>query len=347
MSALYPLRMNSKYQTKIEELECMGFDPNKAAQYLEEHDGKVVCAIEELLQHEDSEEDVEVEDYSDQSDVDEDEDDECFDESDDDNPNENDCEMDQSEARKPQFQHPDPLWNALTCVAIVLIIALTCELYEKHSVVSTDTVDANTFNTMYDFEDDVLFGDDEVIIKHMYHYDAYLHLQSPDTDALVGKYHVSNDAAIWRLQRAHEDGMTGVKLVSKESGKYLRIHQGGNEINAGGNGGAFTLFHATLVEAKQHHLKGVRLQSAKYPEKYVAIASDGRIEVTEDCDGNVDCVLIFMTTQRSLQLKNFKNELKVVELEQEIERLKHTIKTLTTWIDDPYPQGEVHYQTGN
>eukprot|EP01083_Nonionella_stella_P036982 100871_1 len=30
------------------------------------------------------------------------------------------------------------------------------------------------FDTIYDFEDDVLFNNDDVIIKHMYHYDVYM-----------------------------------------------------------------------------------------------------------------------------------------------------------------------------
>ena len=44
---------------------------------------------------------------------------------------------------------------------------------------------------MYDFGDDILFGDDEVVIKHLYHYDAYLQLESVYTDDVISKNMIS------------------------------------------------------------------------------------------------------------------------------------------------------------
>ena len=46
MAALYPLRVISKYQNEIEQLENMGFDGNQAAEYLEQYNGNMVTVIE-------------------------------------------------------------------------------------------------------------------------------------------------------------------------------------------------------------------------------------------------------------------------------------------------------------
>lgn len=46
MAALYPLRVMSKYQDEIEQLENMGFDGNQAAEYLELYNGNMVTVIE-------------------------------------------------------------------------------------------------------------------------------------------------------------------------------------------------------------------------------------------------------------------------------------------------------------
>ena len=46
MAALYPLRIISKYQNEIEQLENMGFDGNQAAEYLEQYNGNMNTVIE-------------------------------------------------------------------------------------------------------------------------------------------------------------------------------------------------------------------------------------------------------------------------------------------------------------
>ena len=184
---------------------------------------------------------------------------------------------------------------------------------------------------MYDFEDDILFGDDEVVIKHLYHYDAYLQLKSVRKDDVMSKNMIKNEGGIWSLQRIEDENgdRNLVKIKNKKTNKYLRIYgNNGDKINAGGSGGRFTLFEITIISAQNHNLRGARLESVAFPGKYIVIRSDGNIGITESCDGDIDCVLIFMTTKRELELINFKNELKITELQQKIDELKSELKLL-------------------
>ena len=177
----------------------------------------------------------------------------------------------------------------------------------------------------YDFEDDILFNDDDVIIKHIYHYNGYLQLKALSTDNVISKSEIKTEGGIWTLQRVnHENGDRNlVKLVNKYNGKYLQINSDGKQVNTAGNGGRITLFEVTLIEA--NNLKGVRLESVEYSGKYIVIRSDGNINLTDDCSGDIDCVLIFMTTERSKELINLKHDQEIVELQQEIERLQFIV----------------------
>ena len=76
-----------------------------------------------------------------------------------------------------------------------------------------------------------------------------------------------------------------VKLQSIKSGKYLRI-TAQSQVNVGGTGGELTRFRYHHYQ----HPNGVKLQSCKFPNKYIAIVPDGRVLAG---NGGIHCHLTF------------------------------------------------------
>lgn len=184
------------------------------------------------------------------------------------------------------------------------------------------------------------------MIKHLYHYDAYLQLKSSyNNHDVMGKNGIKNEGGIWSLERMEDENgeRNLVKIKNKKTNRYLRIHGDGDKINAGGSGGKYTLFEITLISAQNHNLRGARLESAVFPGKFIVIRPNGNIGVTDSCSGDIDCVLIFMTTQRELELINLKNELKVIELQQEVENLKSELKLLREQVNE-YQEDEMFFR---
>ena len=70
------------------------------------------------------------------------------------------------------------------------------------------------------------------------------------------------------------DGGNVIKLQNTHSGKYLRI-QGGNQVNVGGGGGGLTRFRYHI----HTHPNGVKLESCKFPGKYIAIRPNGNVAI--------------------------------------------------------------------
>jgi len=186
------------------------------------------------------------------------------------------------------------------------------------------------FTTPYSFADDVLFGDDEVVIKHLYHYDSYLQLESilPSAANKVAlRTEVNTEGGIWSLQRLQDHGEERilVKVMNKHSGKYLRIV--GDEVTASGNGGKFTLFRVISGRiAFNSPLFGATLESVEFPGKCIAFRPGGKVQVTEECTLDVDSWLVFMTRARSLDKINAKNEREIVALQRKIEMLEDRVQ---------------------
>jgi hypothetical protein len=122
------------------------------------------------------------------------------------------------------------------------------------------------FNATYEFQ----VNEKEVVIQHRAPDDKFEHyvrvkpndLDAPDMHGGQGEF------ARWKVHL--EDNKSKCRVQSVKTGKYLRIKDGGNEIDVGGGTGPFTLF-------KVHKTGGgvVKLESTKFAGKYIAMQPKG------------------------------------------------------------------------
>lgn len=115
------------------------------------------------------------------------------------------------------------------------------------------------------------FNENKTVILVHYFNNKTLRID-PENETEVDYKGGCGQFATWDVELdGSEDGMHIVKFKSTKSGKYLRIFQGGNKINCGGDGGKLTRFKVY----KQDGDNSYKFESINFQKRYPAVQPDG------------------------------------------------------------------------
>jgi len=160
------------------------------------------------------------------------------------------------------------------------------------------------FDSPYQFKQNNL-----VVLKH--HHGKHIRVYPENTNEVDGHGGIG-EYAIWLCELEGNF----IKLKNQYSQKYLRIWQNGQQIDADGEGGPFTLFKVHFVEFPNV----VKLESERFVGRFIAVNEHGKVHVGE---GGHNCVIHFFRQQGAQIEQELRAEEQVIQDQQQVIQLQN------------------------